>query len=130
MNAVHFLAATIAMTSLLWIPYVLERAATGGLMNALNNPSKIGPEPAAWATRAAAAHRNAIENLALFAPAVGIAFAMNMTDSALVTGAAATYFIARTFHYIVYTAGIIGLRTAAFMTGWVASCIVLFGSFQ
>ncbi len=130
MNAVHYLAATIVLTSLFWLPYVTERALNRGLMSALKNPSKDSAEPAPWATRSAAAHKNAIENLALFAPAVGVAFAMNKVDTALVTGAAAAYLIARALHYVVYTAGIPGVRTLSFFTGWVAILVVLYGSFQ
>ncbi|MFT6146382.1 MAG: putative MAPEG superfamily protein [Myxococcota bacterium] len=130
MNAIHYLAATVAMTSLFWLPYVLQRMVQIGIINTLNNPSEESPDPPPWAQRAAAAHKNAIENLVMFVPAVGIAVSMGKADTALVTGAAAIYLVARALHYTVYTAGIPGLRTLGFLSGWAATLVVLYGSFQ
>jgi len=71
-----WLTLTIAMTALFWLVYILDRMVTRGLIGTLSDgqPPETGKEPSAWARRAACAHRNAVENLAIFAPTVLIAY--------------------------------------------------------
>jgi len=58
-----WLVLTIAMTGLLWVPYILDRIMVRGLMAAMANPSPKDKPQSAWAERLMAAHINAVENL-------------------------------------------------------------------
>jgi uncharacterized MAPEG superfamily protein len=119
-----WLAATLAVTLLLWFPYVLNRAAVRGLMGVFANPSAGDKPLAPWAERAKRAHANAVENLVLFAPAA-IAVHVLQVGGPATAFAAALYFYARLIHYVVYTIGIPVVRTLAFTAGWVAVAILV-----
>ena len=112
-----WLTATVALTAILWLPYVLNRLLEVGIWNALRNAPAAPASP--WAARMLAAHRNAVENLVLFAPLVLVAVYAHRTNATTAV-AAMTYFFARLVHFIVYSAGIPVLRTLAFGVGWVA----------
>lgn len=118
----YWLTLTLLMTALFWIPYVLNRMAVRGLMGAMGNAGPDAKPHAPWAERAIAAHRNGIENLAVFAPLVIVA---NMVSgsTALTAGAAAVYFLARLAHFGLQTAGIPVLRTLAFGAGWACQMV-------
>lgn len=128
MNALHYLGLTVAMTALFWLPYVLERMSRIGVMGAMQNPSDTAPKPAAWSQRAQAAHRNAVENLVLFAPAVAIAAFMDQHTAPVVVMASLVYLIARAAHFVIYTAGIPVVRTLTFAAGWVATLVILYAA--
>lgn len=114
-----WLVYTILLTSLLWIPYILNRIGVRGLLPALGYPTQDTPPHAPWAERAIKAHTNAVENLVLFAPLVLAAHVAGISTP--VTRAAVTvYFFARVAHYIVYTAGLPVVRTLVFAVGWAA----------
>jgi len=53
----------------MWLPYILNRIMTRGLMPALKSGPADSPH-SAWAERAILAHKNAVENLVVFAPLV------------------------------------------------------------
>jgi hypothetical protein len=57
-------------TALMWVPYVVARMTTHGVMRAIGNPGPDYPVDAPWVDRARRAHLNAIENVAVFAPLV------------------------------------------------------------
>jgi uncharacterized MAPEG superfamily protein len=115
-SELYFLTLVALATALMWIPYVMARILTGGLMAAMANPDPVlRPDPA-WAQRARMAHANAIENLAVFAPLVLIAYAIGASTPGTVL-AAKLYLAARLVHYIVYAAGIPVIRTLAFLVG-------------
>ncbi|MCA7950624.1 MAPEG family protein [Burkholderia seminalis] len=125
----HLLTLTVIATLLMWIPYMLARIATHGLMAALNNPAPSGPPDPPWAERARRAHANAIENLAVFAPLVLIC-AMAGASSPATVFSARLYLGARLVHYVVYAAGIPVVRTIAFLAGFAATltfAVVLLG---
>lgn len=117
------LAWITVATALMWVPYMLARIMTRGLMGTLANPdSGQAPDPA-WAERARRAHANAVENLAVFAPIVLVA-ALAGVSTPTTALAAQVYVAARLAHYLVYAAGIPGLRTLAFVTGWGATLTI------
>ena len=120
----YWLTLTVAMTSLLWVPYILDRAMVRGLMACMANPSPNDPPQSGWAQRMIAAHANAVENLVVFAPLVLIAQALNIHTGATAF-ACAFYFWCRLAHVAVYTAGIPVLRTLAFTGGWIAQAILV-----
>lgn len=116
-----WLGLTALMTALLWLPYTLERMARVGVFGAMghNINSRIAgfaqedEDPAGWAVRAHAAHRNAVENLAIFAALVLAAHLSGMTGANIVL-AAQVYFLARLAHFVVYTLGVPVARTLCF----------------
>ena len=112
-----WLTLTVAMTGLMWVPYILDRFATRGNMGTLGYPGPETPPPSAWADRARLAHANAVENLVLFAPLV-LAVELTGTSSALTAGACVVYFWARLAHWVVYTLKVPVLRTLAFLVAW------------
>lgn len=115
----YLLALVATATALMWIPYMLARIFTRGLPRTLANPDpSFAPDPL-WAQRARAAHWNAVENLAVFAPLVIVATIAGVSTPATVL-ACQVYVGARVVHYIVYAAGIPGLRTLAFGVGYAA----------
>jgi uncharacterized MAPEG superfamily protein len=105
---------------MLWLPYGMERMAAGGVWSALDNPKAEPSKPAEWARRSAAAHRNALENVPLFAGVVLSAAALGQADAPVIVLGAQVFFAARVLYTVVYIAGIPVVRTLAFTTGWVA----------
>ncbi len=120
---IFWLAATALMTALFWVPYVLNRMATRGLMRTMGNPAADDAPHADWAERSIKAHKNGVENFAIFAPLALAVVALGIGD-ALTGTACMIYFFARLVHFVVYTAGIPGLRTVAFTVGWVVQVVL------
>jgi uncharacterized MAPEG superfamily protein len=111
------------MTGLFWIPYILDRFATRGIMATLGYPDASTPPQSDWAERMRLAHHNAVENLAVFAPLVLAGQAMGVHTSATAL-ACITYFWARLAHFVLYSLRIPTLRTASFLIGWGAQVIL------
>ncbi len=120
-TSLTYLAWTSALCIVLWLPYVLERIISRGLIPVLRY-EESDVEPAGWAQRCHRAHLNLLENLPPFAALVLIA---NLTNVG-VAGAAAVFFWARVAHAIVHIAGMPYLRTAAFFVSWAAMFSVFF----
>ena len=113
----------LALNALLWIPYILNQIMVQGLVDAVGYPEN--PRPlSAWAERAKKAHYNAVENLVVFAALVLVANALDISNNAT-TSAAAAYFWARLVHYVVYTAGIPWVRTLSYAVGWVCNVLLI-----
>ncbi len=112
-----WLSLTLAVTTLFFLPYVLNRIIVRGLWRTMANPSADDLPLTPWAERAQRAHINAVENLVLFAPAV-IAVHLLSLGNPMTAFACQLYFVSRLGHYIVYTAGIPVLRTLTFFAGW------------
>ena len=121
----YWLTLTLLMTALFWLPYVLDRIATRGLLGAtLGTTPETGEKQSPWAQRAMKAHANAIENLAIFAPAVLALHLLNVSTPTTRLAAAA-YFFARLAHFLVYTLGIPFARTPAFAVAWAAQIALI-----
>ncbi len=120
----YWLTLTTLMTAAFWLPYIINRLLEMGLSQAVLNPDSDPAPDAAWAKRMMNAHRNAVENLVVFAPLV-LVVQLTGTNSSLTASAALVYFFARLGHFIVYSLGIPGLRTVAFAVGFV--CQMIFG---
>ena len=121
---VFWLTATILMTALFWVPYVLNRVAVSGLSGALSGNIPDMSSVPGWAQRAARAHQNAIENLVLFAALVLLAQAQGVAPS-LLAAVTEAYFFTRLVHFIVYTAGLPALRTLTFAVGWGCQIVLI-----
>ena len=124
-----WLALTVILTGLLWLPYVLNRIMVRGLFGAMANPSRNDKPHAEWANRLMFAHDNAIENLMIFAPLVLILNAIDYSTSWTVF-ACALYFWARLAHLIVYTLGLPIFRTLTFAAGFAAQAILMLAIFK
>ncbi len=124
MNAELFwLTLATVLTGLLWVPYVLDRMRVRGIMGTMANPTAEDQPLSAWAERARTAHQNAAENLVVFAALVLAAQAAG-ANSGATAFAAQLYFWARLVHFVVYAAGIPGVRTLAFLVGFAAQAII------
>ncbi len=114
-SELFWLVLTLVMTALLWLPYIVNRILELGVWATLSTPS-LQPK-AAWADRLMQAHRNAVENLAVFAPLV-LALGIVNIHTATTATAAMVYFWARLAHVLVYAAAIPVARTLAFLAGF------------
>jgi uncharacterized MAPEG superfamily protein len=116
------LAWISALTALMWLPYILARIMTSGLMPTLTYAADNDALPA-WATRAKKAHYNAIESLVPFAAMVLVA---HLTQTANATTAmwATIYVWARVIHYLGYISGAPLVRTLSFAVGWVSIMMI------
>ncbi|HSN84739.1 MAG TPA: MAPEG family protein [Polyangiales bacterium] len=125
MTPVEWLAASAVLTALLWIPYVLERMVSLGIVGTLK---PVDPEDELkqrlWARRAKRAHYNAVENLVVFATLVLVAQTMGQGEDAQVLFATQSYFWARVVHFPALTMGWTGIRTLAFLATFAAQVMV------
>ena len=117
-----YLTLVTALTGLLWLPYILDRVATRGLLDAVGYPENPKPQ-SPWAVRLMRAHDNAVENLVVFAALVLVANAVGISNG-VVAGAAVVYFWARVVHAVAYALGIPWVRTLAFAVGFVAQAAI------
>jgi uncharacterized MAPEG superfamily protein len=109
-------------TALMWVPYVLARLKTRGLVAIANVDPGVPPDPP-WAERARRAHANAVENLVVFAPLVLVGAAVGVSTPATVL-ASQVYVAARLAHYALFMAGIPFVRTLAYFIGVVATLVI------
>ena len=117
-----YLALVTVLTGLLWVPYILDRVAVRGLVDAVGYPENPKPQ-STWAQRLMKAHTNAVENLAVFAPLVLLA-GMTGVTSTLVGTAAAVYFWARVVHAASYAFAVPWVRTLSFAVGFFAQAVI------
>jgi uncharacterized MAPEG superfamily protein len=127
-SELFWLTWTVILTGILWIPYILDRFATRGIMGTFANPMPDSPAPSAWAYRLKDAHYNAVENLVLFAALVLILNDLAISTAATAT-ACAVYFWARLVHVVVYAFGIPVVRTLAFLVAWAALIVLVLAIF-
>ena len=104
------------LTAVIWIPYILDRIVSWGLVDTVGYPSSPKSQ-SPWALRMIKAHENAIENLVVFATLVLAAHALGVSNEATVT-ACSVYFWARVVHLAAYTLRIPWVRTLAFVAGF------------
>ena len=117
-----YLTLVTALTGLLWLPYILDRIATRGLLDAVGYPENPKPQ-SPWAVRLMRAHDHAVENLVVFAALVLVAHAAGISNG-VVAGAAVVYFWARLVHAVAYTFAVPWVRTLAFAVGFVAQAAI------
>jgi uncharacterized MAPEG superfamily protein len=117
-----YLALVTAFTGLLWVPYILDRIAVRGMLEAVGYPENPKPQ-SPWAERLMKAHANAVENLAVFAALVLVAQAVGVTG-ATVASACVVYFWARVVHAIAYTFAVPWVRTLSFAVAFFAQIAI------
>ena len=113
----------VALSAVMWMPYILNTIAVRGLVSAVGYPNDPAPL-ADWAQRIKAAHYNAVENLVVFATLVLIANAASISNDTTVL-ACEIYFWARLVHLLAYTFAIPWVRTFAFAAGWICQVMLL-----
>lgn len=113
----------VALSAVMWVPYILNTITVRGLINAVGYPENPAPL-ADWAVRMKAAHYNAVENLVVFAALVLTANAAGISNDMTVL-ACELYFWARLVHLLSYTFAIPWVRTLAFAGGWVCQILLL-----
>jgi len=119
----YWLTLTALMTSLFWVPYIANRLREYGTLPAVMDPQGRTETRVPWADRMMKAHRNAVENLVVFAPLVLSLHAVGISTPTTVT-ACMVYFYARATHFFVYTFGVPMLRTVAFAVGFGAQTVL------
>lgn len=125
-DELYWLTLSLIATALMAFPYVIERFVVRGLLGAIaNHTPEIGEGQSLWAKRAMSAHRNMVENLVVFAPAV-LMLAMLSLSTPATRLAAPLFFFARIGHYFSYALGIPFARTLLFAAGLVAQLLILF----
>lgn len=118
-----YLVLVTALTGLMWVPYILDRIAVWGLIDAVGYPANPKPQ-SPWAQRMMKAHDNAVENLVIFAALVLAAQAAGVSNAATAT-ACVVYFWARVVHLGAYTFAIPWVRTLAFVAGFCAQATLV-----
>ncbi len=109
-------------TALMWVPYILCRLATYGIIPSLMYRHDDQPLPA-WAERAKKAHYNAVENLVPFAVLIIIAHLTGLSTEMTVLGAQ-VYLAARIVHFFAFVGNIPFGRTITFAIGWFAMAAI------
>ena len=117
-----YLTLVTAFTAILWVPYILNRIAVRGLLDAVGYPDEPKPQ-SPWAQRLMKAHANAVENLVVFAALVLVAHA-TQTSNAAITSACMVYFWARVAHALVFTFAVPWLRTLTFAAAFFAQATI------
>jgi uncharacterized MAPEG superfamily protein len=82
------------------------------------------PEFPPWIARTSRAIGNHTENFPLFLTAVVVVHLAGRADE-VSAAASVTYVVARAAHGLLYVGGVVGLRSAAFATGAVATFVIL-----
>ena len=119
---IQYLVYVTALTGLMWVPYVLDRFVTWGIGDTVGYPAQPKPQ-SPWAERLLKAHRNAVENLVVFAALVLAANALGITGGIVAT-AAIVYFWSRIVHAVAYTLALPWVRTLGFTGGFLAQMMV------
>ena len=117
-----YLALVTVFTGLLWVPYILDRVAVRGLMDAVGYPKDPKPQ-SPWAQRLMKAHTNAVENLVVFATLVLLAHAVGVTGSAIAPSSM-VYFWARVVHALSFTFAVPWVRTLSFAVGFLSQACI------
>jgi len=121
----YWLTLTVLMTGLMWLPYILNRMIEQGLVFAMWDPQGETKTAIMWAERMARAHKNAVENLVIFAPLV-LTLQLTQLNNELTALACMIYFYARLTHYIVFSFGIPVFRVLTFMVSVAAQLFLAF----
>ena len=108
---------------LLWMPYTVTGLIKRGVKGVAGYPTGIYSDLPELGQRAQRAHMNLIENLAPFAALVIVAHLTGAANEATLLGAR-LFFWARIVQAAVHIAGVPGVRTVAFVVGWIGNLII------
>jgi uncharacterized MAPEG superfamily protein len=110
-----YLTMVTLFTAVMWIPVIISAVAARGLGDALGYPDTLKPLGQIGA-RLDRAHKNAVENLVVFAPLVLIVHIAGASDAYTVF-ACITYYWARIAHYVLLAFAVPVLKSITFMIG-------------
>jgi len=116
-NELYWLTLTLLMTSLFWLPYIINRMAEQGVLSAVWDPYGRTDTGKDWASRMMQAHQNSVENLVIFAPLVIMVNSMGL-NSEITATACMVYFLVRMIHYLAFTFAVPVLRVVTFIIGF------------
>lgn len=119
----YWLIMTVLLTSVIFVPYILNRMKEHGIWPALWNPQPDTRPKAQWAERMMRAHANAVENLVIFASLV-LALQVVGLSTAATASATMVYFFARLAHVLFYTFAVPLLRTVMFVIGFICQLVL------
>lgn len=130
-TAFYYLGLCGILTVLLWIPYILERLFSWGLISFLHNypqgfPQEQ-PKQKLWAVRAQRAHLNMVETMPAFIAVVVAAALLKMNDAMVgqtVSMWAQIFFYARVLYSIVYIMAVPYIRTPVYLLSWVSVLMI------
>ena len=122
---IYWLTLSILLTSILWVPYIINRLFEGGIFFGIWDPDGMTATNVPWAQRLMSAHVNAVENLVVFAPLVIIVHILEM-NSDLTATAAILYFFSRLLHVLFFTFRVPVLRIVAFVGSFIAEIMLIF----
>jgi uncharacterized MAPEG superfamily protein len=105
------------------VPVAIAMQKLNGYNN--NHPRAQQAELTGFGARALAAHQNAFESLAIFAPAILLAIATNNTG-AMIEQLAITHVIARVLYNIAYLINIGTVRSIIWAIGIVSSFTIIY----
>jgi uncharacterized MAPEG superfamily protein len=105
------------------VPVAIAMHKLSGYNN--NHPRAQQAELTGFGARALAAHQNAFESLAVFAPAILLAIATNNTG-AMIEQLAITHVIARVLYNIAYLINIGTIRSIIWAVGIVSSFTIIY----
>ncbi len=120
----YYLALTAALTTILWIPYIVGRVKSAGPMKSIDYKTPRTPELPDGVKRANRAHLNSLEVLPSFAALVLVAH-LGMQANWITAIACTAFFWSRLAYTVVYWLGTPFIRTALFAIG-VLSQLVIF----
>lgn len=118
----YYLTLAVLLHVFMWVPYILDRFMTRGIIPTLSYPSDPASQ-SAWATRLQLAHANSTENLIPFAAAMFVAEVAGV-ESAILATASMSYFWARVVYVIAYSLAIPYVRTVAFIVGFLSTVTI------
>ena len=121
----YWLTLTVLMTGLMWVPYIINRIVEQGMGCAIWDPQGETKTEIVWAERMARAHKNAVENLVIFAPLV-LTLHVTHLNNEITALACMIYFFSRLTHYIVFSFGVPVIRVLTFMVSVAAQLILAF----
>lgn len=117
------LLAVGILSLLQFMPYFLAYLKHWGISGIVGNRENMPALPS-WANRAKEAQSNLNENLIHFAIFVLLVQALGLSNEMSALGAT-IFFYSRLAYWVVYIAGIVWVRTMAFMAGVVGEVMVI-----
>ena len=126
---IYWLTLTVAMSAILWLPYIINRLYEEGITKALWNPEPDAGPKARWAIRMMAAHENSVENLIIFVPLVLIIQVLGINNESTAF-ACVLYFFSRLGHYLVFSFGIPILRVIIYFVSFYAQVLLAIAIFK
>ncbi|MCP3849534.1 MAG: MAPEG family protein [Gammaproteobacteria bacterium] len=123
-SELYWLTLSILMTSVLWVPYIINRLFEQGIAVGLWDPDGETKTQIPWAKRLMSAHVNSVKNLVVFAPLVILVHILGVS-SELTGQATVIHFFSRLFHAVLFTLRVPVLRIISFLGGFYAQMVLV-----